>query len=249
MERAVSQTTNATASLTINSSDQGLASFTRSAGTMSGDYVSYINTATLVDSDQKVTFTANTTGTYFSLVARKNTSADSYYFARAYVDGSSGTFAIYKRVSGTDTSLSSGTFTVTAGTSYTMRFQVITSGSTTNLKADIWSATTNEPTTTWTRSVSDASFQGVSGWCGMRYNLLSTTSSTAQTFTVDNYQAIDASSSNTTYMDTFQSDTGGGAAAGWTVGAGTWSVAANNAYSYRYYLSSNPGGSNTLLGV
>ena len=249
MDAVTSQTTDATASLTINSSDQGLASFTRSSGTMSGDYISYVNTAALTDSDQKVTFTANTTGTYFSLIARQNTSSNSYYLARAYVDGTGKYLTICKCVSGTVSVLATvaSNVTISSGTTYNMRFQCLTSGSTTDLNADIWSATANEPTTTWTLSTTDSTFQGVSGYSGMRYDLKSATSGT-QTFTVDNYQAVNAASSSPTYLDTFQSDTLNGSAAGWTVGAGTWSVA-SDAYSQRYHLSTNPGGSNNLLGA
>ncbi len=83
----------------------------------------------------------------------------------------------------------------------------------------------------------------------MRYDLKSVSSgSTAQTFTVDNYQAINAATTTPTYLDTFQGDTLNGSASGWTVGAGTWSVA-SDAYSQRYHLSTNPGGSNNLLGA
>jgi hypothetical protein len=164
-----------------------------------------------------------------------------------YVNGGSGTLAIYKRTYsggvGTDTIIgTAATVTVTAGTTYNLRFQCIT----TNLKANIWNpATTDEPTTTWTKSVSDTSFNGVSGWCGMRYNLTPASSGT-QLFTTDNYQAIDASSGNNTKLETFQD----GTASNWTAGGtGTWSVSLSS-HSYRYYLLSNyPGGSNNVLGA
>ncbi len=73
--------TNATASVTINSSNQGQLKFTSSGGTMGGKYLTNINTQSYQDSYQNVLVTASTTGMEFELVARTATNTDTvcYY--------------------------------------------------------------------------------------------------------------------------------------------------------------------------
>ena len=61
---------------------------------------------------------------------------------------------------------------------------------------------------------------------------------------MDNYEAANITSGNASYMKDWQDST----TTGWTVGAGTWSVASDGG-SNRYYLSGNPGGSNNMLGA
>ena len=61
------QTTNATPSIKYNSNNEGKAKFTLTSGTMSGNYLTNINTTTFVDSYQSVLVESDTTGTNFQV--------------------------------------------------------------------------------------------------------------------------------------------------------------------------------------
>jgi hypothetical protein len=78
---------------------------------------------------------------------------------KAYLTGNS--LVLQKRVAGKYTTLATTPFTATAGTSYSVRFQVI--GST--LSARVWATGGTEPST-WMATAADSSLS--SGFCGVR---------------------------------------------------------------------------------
>lgn len=90
------------------------------------------------------------------------TDANNWY--KAYINGTS--LVIQKKVNGTVTTLGSASFAAVAGTSYTLRFNVV--GNTLTAKA--WQAGSTEPSA-WMVSVNDSSF--ASGYCGIRIQLQS----------------------------------------------------------------------------
>ena len=200
-----------------------------------------------LDSDQAVSFEVNKTASIAGLIARSDSGGTTYYYANVTLGTSGSLLKINKCVSGSKTLLQSfsvGTFNT--NTWYRLRFQVITNGSSTTLNAKVWAVGSTEPA--WsTVSDSTAALQNLSGYCGMDLGPRASSSSTV-TFTLDNYQAVNLTASNKSYEDDFQGDTVGNPASGWTVGAGTWSVASNNG-SNTYKLSANPGGSGNTLGA
>jgi hypothetical protein len=78
---------------------------------------------------------------------------------KAYIDGSS--LVLQKKVNGSTTILKPVSFAATAGTSYTLRFNIV--GST--LSAKVWKTGATEPAS-WMATASDSSFS--SGYCGLR---------------------------------------------------------------------------------
>jgi hypothetical protein len=78
---------------------------------------------------------------------------------KVYIDGTN--LYIQKILNGTKTTVKSSSFSATAGTSYTIRFQA----NGTSLAAKVWKTGTTEPTT-WTMTATDSSFS--SGSTGLR---------------------------------------------------------------------------------
>jgi hypothetical protein len=181
------------------------------------------------------------------LISRDNSSNNIYYECRA-MPGNASALQVYKSVNGTDTRLKMANVgAINLNTQYRMRFQTITNGSTTGFNAKIWATSTTEPTA-WqivssTATDNDGSLQGVSGYCGLLWHYGGITT-TPITTTYDNFEAVNIVSGNASYTKDWQDST----TTGWTVGAGTWGVAADG-NSNRYYLSSNPGGSGNKLGA
>jgi streptogramin lyase len=93
---------------------------------------------------------------------------------KAYTDGAN--LFIQKRVGGVTTMLASRPFTATAGTSYTIHFRAVGA----NLTANIWLASSSEPST-WMLTATDTTF--ASGFAGMRIL------TNAGTATVTSFQA------------------------------------------------------------
>jgi hypothetical protein len=78
---------------------------------------------------------------------------------KAYLTGTN--LVLQRRLAGTYTTLATTPFTATAGTSYSLRFQVV--GST--LSARAWATSGTEPST-WMVTATDTSLS--SGFCGLR---------------------------------------------------------------------------------
>lgn len=101
------------------------------------------------------------TGANLGAVLRWTDSNDWY---RAYLTGKQ--LKLQKKVSGTTTALATASFAASAGTSYTLRFQVV--GST--LSARVWQTGTTEPTN-WMITATDTALS--SGFCGLRVQIAS----------------------------------------------------------------------------
>ena len=80
-----------------------------------------------------------------------------------------------KKVNGTTTTLSQAAFAATSNTPYDLRFEVIG----TTLYAKAWAANATEPTV-WTITTTDSSLS--SGQCGLRIQVLSSTSASVTYF-------------------------------------------------------------------
>ena len=85
--------------------------------------------------------------------------SDTNNWYKAYIDGKK--LVIQKDVRGTITTLKSLSFPATAGTSYSLRFQVVG----TTLSAKVWATKSTEPAN-WMLSVTDGTF--ASGFCGLQ---------------------------------------------------------------------------------
>src|SRR5579875_257217 len=112
----------------------------------------------------------NFTNTNMGAVLRWQDSKDWY---KAYINGSS--LVIQKDVNGTTTVLKTVSFDATAGTSYSIDFEIIG----TTLTANAWKTGTSEPSG-WMATVTDSSFS--SGYCGMRIQLQSGAVATITSF-------------------------------------------------------------------
>ncbi len=99
--------TNATASVTINSSNQGQLKFTSSGGTMGGKYLTNINTQSYQDSYQNVLVTASTTGMEFELVARTATNTDTVCYYAELIWAASGNNLLIYAANGSGTAIAS----------------------------------------------------------------------------------------------------------------------------------------------
>jgi len=104
---------------------------------------------------------SNFTNANMGAVLRWSDTNDWY---KAYINGTS--LVVQKKVSGTTTILGSVPFAATAGTPYSLRFEVVG----TTLYAKVWAASTTEPSA-WMATVSDSSFS--SGQCGLRIQVYS----------------------------------------------------------------------------
>ena len=82
---------------------------------------------------------------------------------------------IQKKVSGKTTTLGTASFAASAGTSYTLRFQVVG----TTLNAKVWQAGTIEPTN-WMVTTTDTALS--SGFCGLRVQIASGTTASYTSF-------------------------------------------------------------------
>ena len=92
---------------------------------------------------------------------------------KGYIDGSN--LIIQKHVNGVSTNIASTSFAATAGTSYTIRFNIV--GTTLSIK--VWQTGTTEPTN-WMLTVTDSSL--TSGFCGIRTQIQSGTALTVTSF-------------------------------------------------------------------
>lgn len=92
---------------------------------------------------------------------------------KGYIDGSN--LIIQKHVNGVSTNIASTSFAATAGTSYTIRFNIV--GTTLSIKA--WKTGTTEPTN-WMLTVTDGSL--TSGFCGIRTQIQSGSALTVTSF-------------------------------------------------------------------
>jgi hypothetical protein len=99
---------------------------------------------------------SNFTSNNFGAVTRW-TDGNNWY--KVYIDGSH--LIIQKKVSGVATTLATVSFAATAGTSYTMRFNVTG----TTLSAKVWATGSTEPTS-WMATATDTAL--TSGQCGLR---------------------------------------------------------------------------------
>ena len=92
---------------------------------------------------------------------------------KAYINGTQ--LVIQKKVKGTATILSQAAFPASANTAYNLRFRVVG----TTLYAKVWATAATEPTA-WTITTTDGSLS--SGQCGLRIQLLSSTSASITSF-------------------------------------------------------------------
>jgi hypothetical protein len=110
-------------------------------------------------SDEQVLVTGSLssfTNSNFGPVLRWTDTNDWY---KAFIDGNN--LILQSKVSGATTIIGSTPFAATAGTSYSIRFQVIG----TTLSARVWATGTTEPST-WMVTVTNSSL--TSGYCGIR---------------------------------------------------------------------------------
>ena len=129
--------------LTIQN-NQGQLVFAKGSGTLGGAFRFNNTLMSVMDSDQTVTVTTNTSGTRFILVARCDAAAQNYYQCRIDQGSSGNLLSFYRVAGGTNTLIQS--FSVGAiniNTTYCVRFQVMTSGGTTNLNAKVWAGLGN----------------------------------------------------------------------------------------------------------
>ena len=99
--------------------------------------------------------------------------SDTNNWYKAYISGTK--LTIQKRVSGKTTTLGTAAFAATAGTSYTLRFQVVG----TTLNAKVWQTGTTEPAN-WMVTVTDTALS--SGFCGLRMQIASGVTATYTSF-------------------------------------------------------------------
>jgi hypothetical protein len=92
---------------------------------------------------------------------------------KAYINGTS--LVIQAKVNGTTTTLTQAAFPATANTAYNLRFRIVG----TTLSAKAWATTTTEPAT-WTTTTTNASLS--SGQCGLRIQVLGSTSASVTAF-------------------------------------------------------------------
>ncbi len=92
---------------------------------------------------------------------------------KAYINGTQ--LVIQKKVNGTATILSQAAFSASANTAYNLRFRVVG----TTLYAKVWATSATEPTV-WTITTTDSSLS--SGQCGLRIQVLSSTSASITSF-------------------------------------------------------------------
>ena len=98
---------------------------------------------------------------------------DTNNWYKAYINGTQ--LVLQKKVKGTSTTLSTAAFAATANTPYNLRFRIV--GTTLYVKA--WATSTTEPTA-WTITTTDSSLS--SGQCGLRIQVLSSTSASITFF-------------------------------------------------------------------
>ena len=99
--------------------------------------------------------------------------SDSQNLYRAYINGAS--LTIQKRFHNSTTTLGSIPFTATAGSYYTLRFQIIG----TTLSVKVWPTGTIEPTS-WMITVTDSSLS--SGFCGLQMQMATGTTASYTSF-------------------------------------------------------------------
>jgi hypothetical protein len=92
---------------------------------------------------------------------------------KAHITGSS--LVLQKKVNGAYTTLKTVPFTATAGTSYSIDFSVVG----TTISANAWQTGTTEPSG-WMVTATDSSL--VSGYCGLRIQILNGSSATVTSF-------------------------------------------------------------------
>ena len=235
-------TTHTSVSTPTISADTGVVTMTLVGGTgMAGNYTANLNTQTMEDSYQSVLINTNVL-TPEGLVARDNITGDTYY--DAYLNNAT-TINIDQVVAGTRTLIKHGNTTLATNTWYDLVFEVVTANATTtDVMAKIWAVGTAEPTT-WLVSTTNTvtQLQGVSGYSGLT---MQPTGTTANTFTVDNFEAVNITTTNASFFDNFQNSS----TTGWSpLTASRWSVGNDN-NSIRYYIntSSYTAGSNGTLG-
>lgn len=123
--------------------------------------------------------TNNTSSTRMGVMLRQ-TASNTFYHSR--LSSNANNMTISKVVSGTNTDLFTAAFTVTAGSSYWIRFKIVG----TNLYGRAWPDGSSEPTT-WTVSGTDSSIAGAGGF-GLTINA----SSSATTWDFDSFVVTDA---------------------------------------------------------
>lgn len=97
--------------------------------------------------------------------------ANNWY--KAYISGTS--LVIQAKVNGTATTLTQAAFAATANTAYSLRFRIVG----TTLSAKAWATTAPEPTT-WTATTTSMAL--TSGQCGLRIQVLGSTSASITAF-------------------------------------------------------------------
>ena len=132
----------------------------------------YINSAQAENVDQTTTFNISANAMRFGMMARRDDAdSDTYYYSQ--VVSRKSRISIYKVVDGSSTQLGIVSIPVVSrGVDWIMRFVVETSGSTTMLKAKVWSASASEPAA-FDIEFMDAEprLQNVTGRFGFRYEL------------------------------------------------------------------------------
>jgi len=124
-----------------------------------GNGTTYTGILGTTSTDAQIIFTgsmSNYTNSNLGGVLRF-TNGDNWY--KVHIDG--GNLVIQKKVNGTTTILNSIVFTATAGTNYSLRFQIAGN----MLQAKVWQTGQTEPAN-WMATVTDNTFS--SGYCGLR---------------------------------------------------------------------------------
>ena len=136
------------------------------ANSGSGETFEYINTNQAENTNQTVQFQMGSTNVLPSLIARADLVNDTYYEA-SVVAGSTNNVIIQKVVDGVATTIATTSMSLSTGTTYQMRFEVVSDGmGGTNLNFKVWSGT--EPGS-WTLSTNDTTtqLQGLVGSFGI----------------------------------------------------------------------------------
>ena len=124
--------------------------------------------------DAKVVFTGSISAFGNSNLGAVLRFTDTNNWYKAYIDGSN--LVLQKKVNGAVSTLVCASFTASANTNYSLRFQVVGS----NLSAKVWPTGTSEPSS-WMVTATDSSF--ASGYSGLRMQTPSGVSATYTSFT------------------------------------------------------------------